>query len=383
MSGPTTDWVVLWSVVLIQFLAPLFIAKFPLPAILTCLVVDAVDQSVLQAFTSLDLVDYQSYDKALDIFYLAIAMLATLRNWASYPAVQVARFLFYFRLVGVVLFVLVQWRPLLLIFPNTFEYFFIFYEIVRSRWTPMRLGTHFFVVAAIAIWVVFKLPHEYWIHVAQLDATDVVKDVVFDAGSGVGWSDAIARQPGAFALLVAVMVAAMVAAIVGVRVLVRRVAPPPAHALTLAAAPLPDFIDEAQERDRLIAGWRLFDMHLMEKIVLAGCVTVIFAQVLPGVDASPLQRLRGAAIVVTINAFVRIRLARAGRSRESAILSFVLLAATNMVIVVLSDWLLRRREGSLDIPSTLFFLLLLTLIVTLYDRWHPVFDARFSERERG
>ena len=379
MSGPTTDWVVLWSVVLVQFLAPLFIAKYPLPAILTCLVVDGVDQSVLQAFTSLDLAEYQSYDKALDIFYLAIAMLATLRNWASYPAVQIARFLFYFRLVGVVLFVLIQWRPLLLLFPNTFEYFFIFYEVVRSRWTPTRLGTRFWIVAATVIWVVFKLPHEYWIHVAQLDATDVVKDVVFGGGADVGWSDAIARQPVAFALLVA----AMVAAIIAVRTLVGRVAPPSTHALTLAAAPLPDFIDEAQERDRRIAKWRLFDMHLMEKIVLVGCVTVIFAQVLPGVDASPLQRLRGAAIVVTINAFVRIRLARASRSRESAILSFVLLLAINMVIVALSDWLLRRREGSLDIPSTLFFLLLLTLIVTLYDRWHPVFDARFSERERG
>jgi len=379
MSGPTTDWVVLWSVVLIQFLAPLLIARFPLPAILTCLIVDAVDQSVLQALTSLDLADYQSYDKALDIFYLAIAMLATLRNWVSYPAVQIARFLFYFRLVGVVLFVLNQWRPLLLIFPNAFEYFFIFYETVRSRWTPTHHGTRFFVVAAATIWVVLKLPHEYWIHVAQLDATDVLKDVVFGGGADVGWSDAIARQPLAFALLIT----AMVAAIVGVRVLVRRVAPPPTHELTLAAAPLPDFIDEAQERDRRIAGWRLFDRHLMEKLVLVGCVTVIFAQVLPGVDASPLQRLRGATIVVTINAFVRIRLARAGRSRESAILSFVLLAAINMVIVAFSDWLLRRREGSLDIPSTMFFLLLLTLIVTLYDRWHPVFDARFSERERG
>jgi hypothetical protein len=30
----------------------------------------------------------------------------------------------------------------------------------------------------------------------------------------------------------------------------------------------------------------------------------------------------------------------------------------------------------------LFFLLLLTLIVTLYDRWHPVFDMRFMERGR-
>jgi hypothetical protein len=38
--------------------------------------------------------------------------------------------------VGVVLFELSQLRVLLLLFANTFEYFFAFYEGVRLRWDP-------------------------------------------------------------------------------------------------------------------------------------------------------------------------------------------------------------------------------------------------------
>jgi hypothetical protein len=376
---PTTNFVFFWSVVFARFVLPLSIPKFPLPAILACFAVDAVDQSIFQAFTTLDLTSYQSYDKALDVFYLSIAMLATLRNWTSYPAVRIAGVLFYFRLVGVLAFELTHWRALLLVFPNTFEYFFMFYEMVRSRWSPARLSTRFFLYAAASIWVFVKLPQEYWIHIARLDLTVELKKLVFGADANVGWREAIAHQPVAFA----VFVFAIVAAATAVRLFVRRRAPTPTHALTLAADPVPDFIDEAKERDRDIAErWRLFDWHLIEKIALVGCVTVIFAQILPGVDAGPLQLLEGVAIVVTLNTFIRIRVARAGRSRESAFLSFVLLSGINIVFVALADWLLRRGAGSLDVPSTLFFLLLLTLIVTLYDRWHPVFDMRFMEHRR-
>jgi hypothetical protein len=377
--SPPSESVFFWSVVFVRFLVPLLIPKFPLPAILTCFVVDAVDQSMFEAFTHLDLTTYQAFDKALDVFYLSIAMLATMRNWVSYPAVQVAGFLFYFRLAGVVAFELTHSRPLLLLFPNTFEYFFIFYEIVRSRWSPARLSARYFIAAAAAIWVVIKLPQEYWIHVARLDLTDVLKGIVFGVGADVGWGEAIARQPAAFVLFVIVVLALTET----VRRLVHRLVHAPMHSLAIAADALPIFIDEAKERDQSIAEeWRLFDVHLVEKIALVGCVTLIFAQILPGVDLGPLRLLTGVAIVVTLNSLIRLRVARAGRSRESALLSFVLLAAINIVFVALADWLLRREEAGLDVPATLFFLLLLTLIVTLYDRWHPVFDMRFMNRRR-
>jgi hypothetical protein len=51
--------------------------------ILAALVLDGVDNSLLAHFSSIDLGPggpYQSFDKALDIYYLAIAYLAAMRN---------------------------------------------------------------------------------------------------------------------------------------------------------------------------------------------------------------------------------------------------------------------------------------------------------------
>jgi hypothetical protein len=128
------------AIVLSRLALPLLIPRFPL-VILAALVLDAVDGSLLAHFTSVDVGPngpYQSFDKALDIYYLAIAYLATMRNWRSTPAFRIARFLFYYRLVGVVAFELLDSRAMLLIFPNTFEFYFIAYEGLRLRWDPER-----------------------------------------------------------------------------------------------------------------------------------------------------------------------------------------------------------------------------------------------------
>lgn len=377
MDPSTPDLAVFWTVVLARFLLPLLIPAFPLPAILACFAVDAMDMGLFQRFTHLDLAGYQSYDKALDVFYLSVAMLATLRNWTSYPAVRMGRILFYYRLIGVMAFELSSWRPLLVLFPNTFEYFFIFYELMRSRWSPARLSSRQLAVAVAGIWILIKLPQEYWIHIARLDLSDSLKRTVLGASAETGWVQAIGQRPIAFVLL-AVLSAGCIAAL---GILIRRLAGPPKHPLTLAAGPLPEFIDEAQERDRNIAlRWRLFDAHLVEKIGLVGIVTVIFAQVLPSVGASPVKMVVAVGVIVTINTFLRLRSARAGRSVESALLSFFLLAVTNIAIVAVADRLLRGKEEELNVLAALIFLLLLTLIVTLYDRWRPVFEARFMAR---
>ncbi len=59
----------------------------------------AIDQTIFQAF-GYDPPGYQSYDKAMDVYYLAIAYLATMRNWAMLPAFRIGRFLYFYRLVG-------------------------------------------------------------------------------------------------------------------------------------------------------------------------------------------------------------------------------------------------------------------------------------------
>ncbi|CAN5834602.1 hypothetical protein BH24CHL4_BH24CHL4_26400 [soil metagenome] len=83
MTGHLIDLVVFGIVVGLRIIVPLFIPRFPLPAILKAMVIDAADQTIFLSYTSLDLVNYQSYDKALDVNYLAIAFLATMRNWTN------------------------------------------------------------------------------------------------------------------------------------------------------------------------------------------------------------------------------------------------------------------------------------------------------------
>ncbi|HVQ87302.1 MAG TPA: hypothetical protein VMT88_03875 [Actinomycetes bacterium] len=369
------DPVILVSVVVARLLLPLLIPKFPLPAILGCLVLDGVDQSIFQAFTSYDLSGYQSYDKALDIYYLTIAYLATMRNWSNQSAFRVSRFLFFYRLVGVVAFEFTQVRALLLIFPNTFEYFFIFYEAVRSRWEPRRMTTRFVVVATAAIWIFVKLPQEYWIHIAQLDTTDLIKEKIFGVNASSSWSDAVANRP--WVVVVALIVVA--ALYFALRWFAHNKLPVADHSLRLAADPLPTEIDTAAEVAAFRAKFgRVFDANLLEKVVLISLVSIVFAQFLPNIEASPLQVTLGVFVLVTANSLLGLWTARHERSISSLALSFVALACLNVALVVIANWLLDLSNGDLQIGATLFFVLLLTLIVTLYDRFRPVSQLRFA-----
>ena len=118
----STDLLIFVVVVGLRLFVPLLIPRFPLPAILAALVIDAADQTIFQNNTDLDLTGYQGYDKALDIYYLTIAYLSTMRNWTDPFAFGVARFLWYYRLVGVLLFELLDVRALLIIFPETIHF---------------------------------------------------------------------------------------------------------------------------------------------------------------------------------------------------------------------------------------------------------------------
>lgn len=195
MSGRTSDTLIFLLVVGARFLIPLLIPRFPLPAIVACLIIDAADQTIFEKFTHLNLDNYQSYDKALDIYYLTVAYLSVIRNWTNGFAIEVARFLWYYRLLGVVAFEILEKRFLLFVFPNVFEYFFIAYEVVRTSWDPRRLTRKAVMGMAAFIWIVIKLPQEWWIHIAQNDFTDFMKESVLGSEPADGWAAAFANRP--------------------------------------------------------------------------------------------------------------------------------------------------------------------------------------------
>ena len=349
----TEATVVFVGVVGLRFLLPLLIPRFPLPAVLACLVLDGIDQSIFQAF-GFDPPGYQNYDKAMDVYYLAIAWLSTLQNWTQSTAVSIARFLFFYRMVGVMAFELTGERALLLIFPNTFEYFFIAYEVVRLRWDPRRFGPRFWLVTAAAIWVVVKLPQEYWIHIAQLDFTDT--------WANVAW----------FAPLV------VTAVLVGLALLWFVVRPrllPPDRAWRVAADALPEEMDSAAERDAWTAAHvRVWSWSTVEKVVLIGLLSTIYARILPGLEVSDLRMFLGIAAYVVVNAAVSVAFARRSATREGLAADFGVRVLVNVGLVLLARLLL--GGGALSAGDALFFVLLLSLLVTMHDRFAPVGAVR-------
>lgn len=358
-------------VIAARLLIPLLIPAYPLPGIIAALVLDAVDQTLFQTFTHLPLDGYQSYDKALDIYYLSIAYISTLRNWTNHFAFQVGRFLFYYRLAGVALFELSGWRVLLFIFPNTFEYFFIWYETVVLWRNPRRLPRAAVVGAAATIWLIIKLPQEFWLHIARLDLTDVLKTALFGAPPETTWGVLFQALPGVFIGAVV----ASVALIGGLAWLAGRRLPRPESSLS-AEARLRSLGGERLRAARV--GWaaRVFDRDLVEKVGLVSLLVVIFAQALPGGAAiSPLPMAVAAALVIILNTGVSHWLARRGVGWRNALGQFIVMTAANLTIAAAFQVLPGARD--LDDAAVAFFVLLLSLIVTLFDRFTEIHMARF------
>ena len=209
-----------------------------------------------------------------------------------------------------------------------------------SGWIPNRMSRSTVIRAAAFIWIFIKLPQEYWIHIAQLDTTDLIR-----------------ANPWIVPVVLVVVV------LIGFALLpwIRRL-PPADRSLNFEVAPLGEVVDTRNVR--------LGRRQLLEKVVLLAMVCVIFAQILPGVEASNLQVAFGVGALVVANAFVSEWIPRRGADWLSSVIEFLVEAAVNIGLVFAFWLVLGRGGGTLDVPATLFFVLLVTLIVMLFDRYY-------------
>jgi hypothetical protein len=352
------DAAVVAAIVGVRLVVPLFIPRVPL-VIVAALLVDGVDQTILAALTEVNTGEtgpYQSYDKALDVYYLTVAYLSTMRNWASEGAFRVGQFLFFYRLVGTTLFELTEQRALLLIVPNTFEYFFIAYELVRLRWDPTRISARGWALVAAAIWVFVKLPQEYWIHVAKRDLTDTIR-----------------ANPEAAVALGVLAVALAVAAVVVARARV----PAADWELRLAAPSVAPELGTPDARYRSRLGRGILSVQLLEQAVLLSLVCVIFAEILPGTTATPLEVSLGVSTIVLANTFVSAWVARRGGiDIRSGGALYGLRLALNIALIATAGALTSDREA-VPLGHAIFFAQLITLVTWLYDWYRPLYEARF------
>lgn len=350
----------LFGVVLaVRFALPLVIFRYPLPGVIGCLVVDAADQTVFQWF-GYDPPFYQSYDKAMDIFYLSIAYVSILRNWASAAAAGVARALFYWRQLGAALFELSGLSWLLLVFPNTFEYFFIAAEGARGRWDLRRIRLRTWVLAAAFIWVFIKLPQEWWIHIAKLDFTDAVREVPW-------FGPAVAIGLVALVLVLVLVVRPRLAA--------------PDHPFTLRAPALPEGMATPDDRRRWLAEHgRVRSWPTLDKAVLVGLLAVIFGSVIPDFDARPLELVGWAAVLVVANAALSLRWVRRGRIANTIPGAVVARLLVNVPLAVLASLL---ASGGTTVPDGVFLAVLFAVVIALYDVYRPVYEWRLRGAARA
>ncbi|HSM33338.1 MAG TPA: hypothetical protein VK987_04555, partial [Anaerolineae bacterium] len=280
-------------------------------------------------------------------------------------------------LVGVVAFELTGVRELLFIFPNTFEYFFIFYEAVRLFWDPRRMNQRVLLAATAFIWIFIKLPQEWWIHIAQLDTTDFIKETIFGVDPSTGWADAFAARP--WILVIAVIATAIAA--YALWWLARNYLPPRDRPLTIDADAEPG---RAVPPERLAAERRRMMEHILrpdlwEKYAIIALVTIIFGQML-GLRSDPIELAFILGIVVIANAALSTAFERRGFGPGPAVRQFVVTGLLNVAILAVVLFVLTGFEDVGPLLRRLGFLLLLvTLLITLYDRYRPEYVARFTQ----
>lgn len=360
---------IFWGVVALRFLVPLFIPRYPLPAIIAAMLIDGIDQTIFQKYTTLNLDGYQGYDKALDIYYLTIAYISTMRNWTNLYAYKVSAFLFYYRMIGDLLFQLTQIRAVLLIFPNTFEYFFDFYEAVRLKWKPIRMAPKLILGAAAFIWIFIKLPQEYWIHVAQLDTTDFIKENILHVSTDTSWSVAISQNLWIFPVL------GIIALIIGVLIYkIIKILPKADHKITFEA--IPEVKPLVLAKDKINSYKELINRELFEKIVMMALIIVIFAQVIPGIKATNIQLVIGVSVILFINTFLTFYLKKIIKFKFNMFTDFILMIFLNVGLALIYTAFLHYDKGEANMSALLFFSLMVALLVTLYDTYNPYYQAR-------
>ena len=155
-------------VILLRLVVPLLILRRPLVGGLLCMLLDGADVIIVDLFGPGGMGPfYHALDKYLDLYYLGLEALVSLR-WKERLPRRTSAGLYLYRLVGVLIFELTGIRLVLVFFPNLFEHWFLFY-LVRCRLFPrLRLDTWPRVLAALAFLYIPKFFQEYVLHYRQL-----------------------------------------------------------------------------------------------------------------------------------------------------------------------------------------------------------------------
>ncbi len=139
------------------------VLRRPLFGALLAIAVDLADLAMMDALHLGGVPDYQAFDKALDLVYMATFLVVAL-HWHGLER-RIAIGLFTYRVIGIVAFELGGERAILLAFPNVFEFWFVLVAVRRHFELPALTSR-----AAVA-WLLgltlAKEAQEYVLHYAR------------------------------------------------------------------------------------------------------------------------------------------------------------------------------------------------------------------------
>jgi hypothetical protein len=170
-------------VVAIRLLVPLSILRWPLAGAVASMAVDAVDVVLVDIFARA-LGEpgefgpiYAQLDKLLDTYYLTIELYVAWR-WNEQLLRRTAAVLYGWRLIGAILFELTAFHPLLLIFPNLFENFFL-YVLITKKWAARLVPkTVPQLLLVLVVLLIPKLVQEWLLHYDEAHPWQWLRDQV-------------------------------------------------------------------------------------------------------------------------------------------------------------------------------------------------------------
>lgn len=162
-------------IILLRFLVPLTIFRWPLPGAIATLGLDAFDLQIASLFGG-HIPNYILTDKYLDMYYLTIELFVSL-SWANKLARNTSVILFIWRFLGVVVFQFTGEEKWLVFTPNIFELFFIFF-LVLQLWGKETRKIFWFtsrqrLSRVLLVLFLIKIPQEVVLHVWKKPATIV------------------------------------------------------------------------------------------------------------------------------------------------------------------------------------------------------------------
>ncbi len=163
----------MWIIAVTRVAGSLPVLRWPFYGAILAIVVDQSDVLLMNLLDFGGVGNYQTFDKYVDQVYIGCFLAVALR-WQGVDR-NVAVALYVYRMAGFLVFEATQSRDILLLFPNLFEFWFVFVAAkLQFGWQEALQGRRLAIVLTALIGL--KLLQEYVIHYARwLDSFTMVE----------------------------------------------------------------------------------------------------------------------------------------------------------------------------------------------------------------